>query len=118
MLFRSVVLGAVYMLHAVLKMFWGPLDKPENQGLADLTGREGLVLAPLVLLIFWMGLYPKPMLSRMEASVDAMAHEYKAKLVESDRNPEVRGLLKAHLVPVGGGGGGDGGDQAGEEAAP
>jgi NADH-quinone oxidoreductase subunit M len=112
----GVVLGAVYMLHAVLKMFWGPLDKPENQGLADLTGREGLVLAPLVLLIFWMGLYPKPMLSRMEASVDAMTHEYTAKLAESDRNPEARGLLKAKLVAVGAGAGG--GDEAGEEAAP
>jgi NADH-quinone oxidoreductase subunit M len=96
----GVILGAVYMLHAVLKMFWGPLDKDENRGLPDLTGRESLVLAPLVVLIFWMGLYPKPMLSRMEASVDAMAHEYKAKLKVSDDNPETRGMIEGKLIAL------------------
>jgi hypothetical protein len=54
------------------------------------------------------------MLERMEASVDAMAHEYTAKLSESDKNPEMRGLLKAELVVVGGGGDGE----AAEEATP
>ena len=96
----GVVLGAVYMLHAVLKMFWGPLDKPENEGLPDLTSREGLVLAPLVLLIFWVGLYPHPMLSRMQASVGAMSMEYTAKLKASDANPMTRDMLKADLVPA------------------
>jgi NADH-quinone oxidoreductase subunit M len=95
----GVILAAVYMLHAVLKMFWGPLDKPENQGLPDLTGREGLALAPLVLLIFWIGLYPKPVLSRMEASVGAMALEYTAKLKASDADPDTRHMLQAALVP-------------------
>ena len=33
----GVILAAVYMLHAVLKMFWGPLDNPENQGLPDVS---------------------------------------------------------------------------------
>jgi NADH-quinone oxidoreductase subunit M len=113
----GVILGAVYMLHAVLKMFWGPLDKDENQNLPDLTGRESLVLAPLVVLIFWIGLYPMPMLSRMEASVDAMAQEYKAKLKASDDNPEARGLLEGKLIALGGGSPA-GADQAGEEGAP
>jgi NADH-quinone oxidoreductase subunit M len=97
----GVILAAVYMLHAVLKMFWGPLDKPENQGLPDLTRREGIALAPLVLLIFWIGLYPKPVLSRMEAAVGAMAYEYTAKLKASDANPDVRHMLQPQLVPEG-----------------
>lgn len=66
----GVIFAAVYMLHATLKMFWGPLDKEENQGLADVTRHERWVLAPLIALIFVMGLAPKPFLDRMSASVD------------------------------------------------
>ena len=90
----GVILAAVYMLHAVLKMFWGPLDKPQNEGLADLTSREALALAPLLILIFWIGLYPSPFLSRMQASVDTMAREYTAKLKVSDGEPKRRGMLE------------------------
>jgi NADH-quinone oxidoreductase subunit M len=96
----GVILAAVYMLHAVLKLFWGPLDKPENQGLPDLTQREGLALAPLVLLIFWIGLYPSPFLSRMQASVDTMARQYTAKLKASDANPDQRGILERAQAEV------------------
>ena len=54
----GVILAAVYMLHAVQKMFLGPLDKPENQGLPDLTRRELLALAPLIVLVFVIGFFP------------------------------------------------------------
>jgi NADH-quinone oxidoreductase subunit M len=90
----GVILAAVYMLHALLKLLWGPLDKPENQDLPDLSGREVWALAPLIVLIFWIGLYPRPFLSRMEASVDTMAREYTAKLQASDNHPDRRGLLE------------------------
>ncbi len=90
----GVILAAVYMLHAVLKLFWGPLSKPENQNLPDLTRREGLVLAPLILLVFWIGLYPSPFLSRMQGAVENMTHDYTAKLKASDANPDRRGILE------------------------
>jgi NADH-quinone oxidoreductase subunit M len=90
----GVILAAVYMLHAVLKMFWGPLDKPENEGLPDVTPRETIALAPLVLLVFWIGLYPTPFLSRMDGAVDVMTREYTAKLSASDKNPDRRGILE------------------------
>jgi NADH-quinone oxidoreductase subunit M len=89
----GVILAAVYMLHAVLKMFWGPTTE-ENAKLTDLNGRERLVLAPLVALIFWIGLYPAPFLSRMEPALDHMAREYTAKIRASDANPDVRGVLE------------------------
>jgi len=101
----GVILAAVYMLHAVLKMFWGPLDKPENEGLPDVTQREGMALAPLLILIFWIGFYPRPFLSRMEASVDTMTREYTAKLKASDANPGTRHLLERKAVAVAQGGG-------------
>ena len=90
----GVVLAAVYMLHAVLKMFWGPLDKAENRALPDLTRREAFALAPLVVLIFWIGLYPGMFLSRMEPSVNAFIEGYVQK-----RNATVD-LADARLAPA------------------
>jgi NADH-quinone oxidoreductase subunit M len=65
----GVILAAVYMLHAVLKTFWGPIDKKENEALADLSSRERWILAPLVLLVFWIGLVPGFFLKPMEGAV-------------------------------------------------
>jgi len=66
----GVILAAIYMLHAVLKTFFGPLKNPKNEGLTDLTGRERWILAPLIALIFWIGVVPGFFLHPMEASVD------------------------------------------------
>jgi NADH-quinone oxidoreductase subunit M len=97
----GVILAAVYMLHAVLKMFWGPLSNPENQGLPDLTARERWALAPLLVLIFYIGLFPSRMLSDMKPSVDRFAAEYMSKLYAGNQNPNARDLLREDYVPVG-----------------
>jgi NADH-quinone oxidoreductase subunit M len=71
----GVILGAVYMLWMFQRVMFGPLDKVENRVLEDLTRREIVVLAPLIALIFIMGVYPKPFLETMEASVaTTLAH--------------------------------------------
>ena len=64
----GVILAAAYMLWAVQRILYNPLDKPANAELTDLNWREITLLAPLLFLIVWMGVYPKPVLSRMEAS--------------------------------------------------
>jgi NADH-quinone oxidoreductase subunit M len=97
----GVILAAVYMLHAVLKMFWGPLTNPDNQDLPDLTARERWALAPLVILIFYIGLFPGRMLADMKPSVDRFATEYMSKLYAGNQNPTVRDLLREDYVPVG-----------------
>jgi NADH-quinone oxidoreductase subunit M len=56
----GIVLGAAYMLWMYQRVFFGPLVHPENRGLPDLTRRELLCLMPIVLLCFWIGLYPRP----------------------------------------------------------
>ena len=56
----GIVLGAAYMLWMFQRVFFGPLNNPENEGLEDLNRRELLYLLPIVVMCFWIGLYPKP----------------------------------------------------------
>jgi NADH-quinone oxidoreductase subunit M len=68
----GVVLAAVYLLWAYERMFTGPLDKPENTGLRDLGLREIAIVVPLVGLVIAIGVYPKPVLDRVEPSVEVI----------------------------------------------
>jgi len=65
----GIILGAVYMLWMVQRIFWGPLDNPKNEGLSDIRFRELMVVAPLLVLIVWIGIYPTTFLNPMEAAV-------------------------------------------------
>jgi NADH-quinone oxidoreductase subunit M len=93
----GVILAAIYMLHAVLKMFWGPLDNPENEGLSDVSGRELTALAPLLALVFVLGFFPGVFLEKMNPAVDGFLRAYNAKLIESSENDEAR-VLKADAL--------------------
>ena len=66
----GVILAAIYMLYMFQKMFLGPLDKPENEKLKDLSAREIITLVPLLVFIFWIGLYPKPFFDLMSPAVE------------------------------------------------
>ena len=64
----GVILAAAYMLWALQRMIYNALDKPANKALRDLNWRELGLLVPILAGIVWMGVYPKPVLDRMEAS--------------------------------------------------
>ena len=67
----GVVLAALYLLWAYQRVFHGEPDEA-NQGFAELRLREGLLLSVFVAIIVFTGVYPKPMLSRIEPSVTAL----------------------------------------------
>jgi NADH-quinone oxidoreductase subunit M len=65
----GVILAAVYLLFMFEKVFLGPVNKTENQSLLDLNRREVITLLPLLVLIFWIGIYPKPFFELMSPAV-------------------------------------------------
>jgi NADH-quinone oxidoreductase subunit M len=65
----GVVLGAAYMLYLYQRTMFGKVDNPKNERLMDLNHREFATFAPLLVLAVWMGLYPSPILRRLDPSV-------------------------------------------------
>jgi NADH-quinone oxidoreductase subunit M len=65
----GVILAAIYLLWAYERVFTGPITHKENEKLLDLNAREVLILAPLVVLVLVLGVYPKPALDRIEPAV-------------------------------------------------
>jgi NADH-quinone oxidoreductase subunit M len=74
----GVILAAVYILTMYQKMFLGPVTQEENKGLKDIRAREIITLIPIIVLIFWIGLYPKPFFDLMGPSVAKLAQGLQA----------------------------------------
>ncbi len=67
----GVILSAVYLLWAYQQVMHGPLVAKDPERLVELTPKELLVFVPLIVLIFAIGLYPRPLLDRSQAAVTA-----------------------------------------------
>ena len=74
----GVIVAAMYLLPALQRVIYNPLDKRENERLLDLSPRELAVLLPLVACIVWIGVYPKPLLRRMEPSAQQLIQTVRA----------------------------------------
>jgi NADH-quinone oxidoreductase subunit M len=68
----GVILAAVYLLWMVQRMFFGKITVEKNRHLSDLSWREIGLLLPLLFLMVYMGVYPRPFLERSEAAVAAI----------------------------------------------
>jgi NADH-quinone oxidoreductase subunit M len=82
----GIILGAVYMLHMLAKVVWGPLKTPIVHGEytghgghddghdapGDIGAREIAVLVPLAIAVVWLGVYPSGLLRSLNAPVNAM----------------------------------------------
>ncbi|HSB54775.1 MAG TPA: proton-conducting transporter membrane subunit, partial [Gemmatimonadales bacterium] len=88
----GVIFAAAYLLWALQRIIYNPLDKAENETLTDLNARELAVMLPLVIGIVWLGLFPGPVLQRIEPA----AKRY----IETVRGP--MGALEVSEQSVGG----------------
>jgi NADH-quinone oxidoreductase subunit M len=82
----GVILGAAYMLWLYQRVFFGELTHEKNKGLQDVNLREILTLAPLIVMCFWIGLYPKPFFEMTAKSAE--------KIVAAVSAPEARRLAR------------------------
>jgi NADH-quinone oxidoreductase subunit M len=87
----GVVLAAAYLLWLYQRVFFGTVTNPKNEKLHDLTPREVLTFVPLLIMAFWIGLYPKPFFQILEQPVN--------QIVENVRNPQVGGPANAKVHP-------------------
>ena len=71
----GMVLGAAYMLWLYRRVIFGELVKEELKAIRDLGRREIAMFAPLVAVVFWMGVYPESFLGAMRASVDTLIEQ-------------------------------------------
>ncbi|MEK6614190.1 MAG: NADH-quinone oxidoreductase subunit M, partial [Candidatus Binatota bacterium] len=95
----GVVLGAIYMLWMFRRVMFGPLSRPENQSLKDMETREIVMLVPIIALIFFMGIYPQPFLSRMKPAVELIVRRIES---QKEAIPLVRGVEAARETKISG----------------
>ncbi len=100
----GVILGAAYMLYLVRRLIFGELDKDDVKAMPDLSLREKIIFAPLIAVVFWMGIYPNSFLEPVHASVEKLITTHfphveerqTAKAVHLDQTEAVHAAEKAH----------------------
>ena len=98
----GVILSAVYMLWMFQRVMFGELKNPKNQVLKDLNAREIAIMVPLIALIFFMGVYPRPFIDSMAPSIDRLIAQCKGKTQVAQVVPaQMQGLPAGHqAVPA------------------
>ena len=93
----GLVLGAAYMLYLYRRVIFGKLEKEDLNGMMDLNWREIGILAPLVVIVIWMGVYPSSFLNLIHPSVDAIVnHTNLALEAAAARIPETAAAAGGH----------------------
>lgn len=86
----GIILGAAYLLWLYQRVFFGKLWNPKNADLKDLNLREIVTLAPIIVFIFWIGIYPKPFLNILEKPVEQLVMRIAtANIVSSEADEDV-----------------------------
>jgi NADH-quinone oxidoreductase subunit M len=84
----GVILSAVYMLWMFQRVMFGELDNPKNQKLSDLNAREIGIMVPLIVMIFVMGIYPKPFIDKMDPAVKKLVSQVRPASMDAKKMPE------------------------------
>ncbi|MFP6760304.1 MAG: NADH-quinone oxidoreductase subunit M [Rhodospirillales bacterium] len=80
----GVIIGAAYMLYLYRRVIFGELTKEDLKKILDVSPREIAVFAPLILIVFFMGIYPIPFLDVMHSSVENLLERYHSALAAHD----------------------------------
>jgi NADH-quinone oxidoreductase subunit M len=92
----AVIFAAMYLLTMYQRLMFGPLDKPENKTARDIHGRETWVFGLIVAAALVLGIWPQPILSRTEKSVQAFIANYRDRLQDARRAPDA----PPHIYPA------------------
>ncbi len=99
----AIIVGAIYMLSAFKKAFFGNVTKKENENLPDLTKTELFALVPLSIITIWLGVYPKPVLEPINNSVEAVVELMHEKAITPEAKlkiPDVKAIRIADAAVV------------------
>src|SRR5215471_18247056 len=98
----GIVLGAAYMLWLYQRTMFGTPDTPENQNMPDMNYREIGYMLPLVILMFWIGLYPRPYLNLMQPTVQHYVTQMKERqqAAQSEADTATRQVRAGTSAPV------------------
>jgi NADH-quinone oxidoreductase subunit M len=98
----GVVLAAAYLLWLYQRVFFGTVTNPKNEKLHDLTPREVLTFVPLIIMAFWIGLYPKPFFQILEQPVNQIVQtiDNAKAVVNAQAVPQVAPVTPAAVVPA------------------
>ncbi len=77
----GMILGIVYMLYLYRRVIFGTITRDDLKSILDLSPREIAVFAPLIVLTFWMGIYPSSFTGFFDAAVGAMVEHHQAALI-------------------------------------
>jgi len=85
----AIIVGAIYMLAAYKKMFFGDVTKEENKNLPDVNKRELIALIPLTIITIWLGIYPKPVLEPINNSVESVVQLMHEKSISAEAKKRI-----------------------------
>jgi NADH-quinone oxidoreductase subunit M len=87
----GIVLGAAYMLWLYQRVMFGRLDNAANESLKDLTVREVATFVPLIVMAFWIGLFPKPFIALVDKPVEKIVRIVNHSPAAEDRASQASG---------------------------
>jgi len=101
----GVILAAAYLLWLYQRVFFGTVTNAKNEKLLDLSPREILTFAPLIVMALWIGLYPKPFFQILEQPVNNLVSTVRPgypglNAVNASAQPAAAPVKDATIVPA------------------
>ena len=94
----AIIVGAIYMLSAYKKMFFGEVTNEANRNLPDVSKRELIALIPLAIITVWLGVYPKPILEPINNSVESIVQLMHDKSITEEAKSRIPNLVKGITI--------------------